>query len=101
MVSAADKLSNARSIVADFEADRRRGVGEFQDRADGHLWYYRRIADILPSRLPDADRPQRLGATLTSTVHELVEAVGASTAASGRHDAIAEEAAHRAALADG
>ena len=100
MVSAADKLSNARSIVADFEAHGDAVWENFKTGRMGTLWYYRRIADILPSRLPDADRPQRLGTTLTSTVHELVEAVGASAAASDWHDAVAEETTHRAALAD-
>jgi hypothetical protein len=128
MVSAADKLSNARSIVADFEAHGDAVWENFKTGRMGTLWYHRRIADILPSRLPDADRPQRLGTTLTCTVHgarctvhgarctvhgarctvhgarctvhELVEAVGASAAASDWHDAVAEETTHRAALAD-
>lgn len=100
MVSTADKVSNARSIVADFETRGDAVWENFRTGRMGTLWYYRRIADILPLRLPEADRPQRLGATLTSTVQELVEAVGPSVTASDWHDAVAEETAHRAALAD-
>ena len=47
LVSAADKLHNVRSIVADY-----RDVGEavwerFAGRRDGTLWYYRAVLEIL------------------------------------------------------
>ena len=47
LVTAADKLHNVRSIVADY-----RHVGEavwkrFAGRRDGTLWYYRAVLDIL------------------------------------------------------
>ena len=47
LVSAADKLHNARSILIDY-----RGLGEeiwqrFQDRKTGTLWYYRSVLDVL------------------------------------------------------
>ena len=83
MVSVADKLANVRSIVADLDVHGDAVWDNFRTGRVGTLWYYRRIADILPPRLADADQPRRLGATLVSTVHELVEAVGASTAAVG------------------
>lgn len=54
LVSAADKLHNARSVLADYRA-----IGEdlwdrFTGRKDGTLWYYRAVADTL--RKTD-DRP--------------------------------------------
>ena len=47
LVSAADKLHNARSILIDY-----RGLGEeiwqrFQGRKTGTLWYYRSVLDVL------------------------------------------------------
>lgn len=51
-VSAADKLHNARSILADL-----RSVGDatwdrFNEGVDGQLWYYGRLTEILGRRLP-------------------------------------------------
>jgi len=51
-VSTADKVHNARQILADY-----RGLGEglwkrFNGKRDGTLWYYRALADTLLERLP-------------------------------------------------
>ncbi len=78
-VSLADKVNNARAVLADY-----RVLGEpFWERFNRDAdtpWYYRRLADIFSERLPDAP--------LTK---ELVEAVT---------DLEAEIAANRAAASD-
>lgn len=66
-VTAADKLHNARAVLADY-----RIVGEalwnrFSGRREGTLWYYRALADRLGARCPDS----RLAAELNRTVTEL------------------------------
>ena len=53
LVSAADKLHNARSIVADY-----RELGEqiwerFQGKRDGTLWYYRALLDEFKRKKPN------------------------------------------------
>ncbi len=62
LVSAADKLHNARCIVGDY-----RGVGEdiwnrFRARKDGTLWYYRSVLDTLirAGRTPLVDELERV-----------------------------------------
>jgi (p)ppGpp synthase/HD superfamily hydrolase len=65
LVSAADKLHNARAILRDY-----RDVGEalwerFNGGRDGTLWYYRALAELFaPSGVPVADELRRV-------VHEL------------------------------
>lgn len=73
LVSAADKLYNARSIVADY-----RVVGEsiwerFTGRKSGTLWYYRKVANVL-ARV----RPGPLVDELVRTVDELERLVDES-----------------------
>ena len=54
LVSAADKLYNARSILADY---RRLGDGvwsRFNGGREGTLWYYRTLADKLRDKAPPA-----------------------------------------------
>jgi GTP pyrophosphokinase len=94
LVSGADKLSNARSIVADHATQGDAVFANFKTGRVGTLWYYRRIAQILPSRLPETDLARRLGTSLQRAVRELVEAVGPA-ATTDWHEAIAEEQAHR------
>jgi hypothetical protein len=65
-VSAADKLHNARSVIAD-----RRVVGDaiwsrFNAPRDEQLWYYGAVLDILRERLPGG-----LTAALAEAVEEL------------------------------
>lgn len=45
LVSCADKLANARSILADLEAIGPAVFERFKGGADGTLWYYRALAD--------------------------------------------------------
>lgn len=68
LVSACDKLHNARAIVAD-----RRVVGDvvfdrFKAGRDGTVWYYRELAGIFSERL-SADHP--LSIELSTTVAQL------------------------------
>jgi (p)ppGpp synthase/HD superfamily hydrolase len=97
LVSGADKLSNVRSIVADHAEIGDRLFEVFKTGRVGTLWYYRRIAQILPSRLSDAEGAQRLGASLCSVVSELLEAVG-DGAADDWHIALETEEKERASL---
>ncbi len=66
LVSAADKLHNARCILSDY-----RNVGEdiwqrFQGRKDGTLWYYRAVLDVLiqAGRTPLVEELDRVVCTL-------------------------------------
>jgi (p)ppGpp synthase/HD superfamily hydrolase len=81
LVSCADKLHNARSILADY-----REIGdELWERfnqesggADGQLWYYRGLVDVFERRLGNA-----LARELGRTVNELAELVSRSTTLGG------------------
>src|SRR6056297_364975 len=68
LVSGADKLSNARSIVNDLAHHGDIFFDRFKTGRMGTLWYYRRIAAILPDRLPAGVGPERLGLALVTTV---------------------------------
>jgi (p)ppGpp synthase/HD superfamily hydrolase len=52
LVSAADKLHNARSILAELRRDGDRLWAKFNAGPDDQLWYYRSLVDILSRRLP-------------------------------------------------
>ena len=43
LVSAADKLSNARDILQDVRADGDQAFARFQGKKEGTLWYYRTL----------------------------------------------------------
>jgi (p)ppGpp synthase/HD superfamily hydrolase len=47
LVSAADKLHNVRTILADFRTDGDAVWERFSGRRDGTLWYYRAVLDVL------------------------------------------------------
>ncbi len=79
-VAAADKLSNARSIVAEVAEHRDAAFEKFSTKRVGTLWYYRSITDVLPARLPKPPGAQRLGMSLTKSVAEMVDLVGAEAA---------------------
>lgn len=57
LVSAADKLHNARSILMDYRDQGEALWGRFQGGKEGTLWYYRTLVDTLrplgPARLVD------------------------------------------------
>jgi (p)ppGpp synthase/HD superfamily hydrolase len=50
LVSAADKLHNARSVLADYRAIEEELWDRFTGGKDGTLWYYRAVADTLAKR---------------------------------------------------
>lgn len=52
LVSASDKLHNARSIVADLRTQGAAVWERFNGGRDGSLWYYRALARIFTERLP-------------------------------------------------
>ena len=47
LVSAADKLHNVRSILADYRREGDSVWERFSGRRDGTLWYYRAVLDVL------------------------------------------------------
>ena len=47
LVSAADKLHNVRTILADYRTEGDRVWERFSGRKDGTLWYYRAVLDVL------------------------------------------------------
>jgi (p)ppGpp synthase/HD superfamily hydrolase len=76
LVSVADKLYNARAILADY---RRHGDALFrrfseQDPA-AHLWYYRSLADVLNAQLREDGRAGPLAEELERTVDALAAEV--------------------------
>jgi (p)ppGpp synthase/HD superfamily hydrolase len=54
LVSAADKLHNARAIVADLRTHGPAMMSRFTAGAEGTLWYYRALADAFTRLLPGA-----------------------------------------------
>jgi nitroreductase len=52
LVSAADKLHNARSTLLDLHRIGDRLWGRFHAGREGQLWYYEQVVDILAERLP-------------------------------------------------
>ena len=71
LVSAADKLHNAGSVLADYLAIDEEVFERFNKKAGrrGTLWHYRRLAQILPARLDG--EASGLGTRLVRTVDEL------------------------------
>ena len=70
LVSAADKLHNARSILADYHAVGDALWDRFRGKRDGTLWYYRAFLDTIGDAAP-----QKLLAELRRTVAEIEELV--------------------------
>jgi len=52
LVAAADKFSNARSVLADYRRLGEQVWSRFQGKRDGTLWYYRAVADALAIVMP-------------------------------------------------
>jgi 5'-deoxynucleotidase YfbR-like HD superfamily hydrolase len=67
LVSAADKLDNARALLLDYQELGEALWGRFNAPRDGTLWYYREVVEVLERRLPGpltrelADTVARLG----------------------------------------
>ena len=72
LVCAADKLHNARCLLADVRTSGDAVWKRFGGRKEGSLWYYRTAADILAERLP---------CELTVELCSVVEAVEAEARA--------------------
>jgi (p)ppGpp synthase/HD superfamily hydrolase len=53
LVSAADKLHNARSIVADYREHGERIWERFHGKREGTLWYYRALLDEFKRKKPN------------------------------------------------
>jgi (p)ppGpp synthase/HD superfamily hydrolase len=74
LVSAADKLHNARAIVTDLRRDGVQSLDKFNGGRDGTLWYYASFVRALEARLPaHAVEPT---ARLRELVSELRRTVG-------------------------
>jgi len=54
LVSAADKLHNARAILTDYRAQGEALWQRFTGKRAGTLWYYRALADVFAARGPEA-----------------------------------------------
>jgi GTP pyrophosphokinase len=67
LVSAADKLHNARSVLEAFRESGDAAFDRFTGKKDGTLWYYGAIVDALRGAVPGA-----LHRELERTVQELV-----------------------------
>jgi len=66
LVSAADKLHNVRTILADYRREGDSVWDRFSGHRDGTLWYYRAVLEILRQ-----GKPNRLVAELERVVTEL------------------------------
>jgi GTP pyrophosphokinase len=75
LICCADKLDNARALLADYRAQGEAVWERFNGGRDGTLWYYRSVVDTL--RASGENRP---------IVHELERVVGALEAAARRID---------------
>jgi (p)ppGpp synthase/HD superfamily hydrolase len=77
LVTACDKLDNARAIVADLRVHGRETLGRFAG-GDQTLWYYREITSAL--RAAGAGTPAAaVAAELEVAVREMMELAGAAT----------------------
>jgi (p)ppGpp synthase/HD superfamily hydrolase len=71
LVSAADKLHNVRTILADYRRDGESVWKRFSGKKEGTLWYYRALSDEYQRRNPNRITPE-----LEIAVGELERAVG-------------------------
>lgn len=69
LVSAADKLHNARSIVSDLQAIGVEVFTRFKAGREDTLWYYDALASLFAARLPGALSNELVGAT--EAMHQL------------------------------
>jgi GTP pyrophosphokinase len=73
LVSAADKLHNARTIVADLRREGLACFDTFKGGRDGTLWYYSTLVSVFLER-----GPRDLAEELARTVHTMRQVAGAS-----------------------
>ena len=84
LVSAADKLHNARAILAGYRSNGEAVWKRFNADAGrgGTLWYYARLADLLRPRLElQGERPALLARELSDAVTRLTDSVAEHDAA--------------------
>ena len=94
LVSAADKLHNARAVLADYRTEGERLWDRFNADAGrkGTLWYYTRLAELLQKRSAGhGGRGEALVGELTTTVRQLLELVSAEDPAVHAEIAMARE----------
>lgn len=79
-VAAADKLHNARALLADYRATGEGMWSRFNRTSGraGQLWYYGRLAEVLGDRLADDPRVCVMARELTRTVEALRDEIIAS-----------------------
>jgi (p)ppGpp synthase/HD superfamily hydrolase len=90
LVSAADKLHNVRTILADYRQDGEAIWARFSGKKEGTLWYYRALSDEYQRR-----NPNRITRELEIAVAELERAVG------GKPQSEKESARKKAAASSG
>jgi len=66
LISAADKLHNARCLVADLRRFGMASLEKFNAPPTDLCWYYESVAEILTARLPESALVQELGRTVKS-----------------------------------
>ena len=81
LVSAADKLHNARAILSDYRRIGEKLWARFNTGRDGTLWYYRGLCEVIDVRL-EGSAPQ-LAAELHATLDALTDAIRALSAKGG------------------
>jgi predicted HD phosphohydrolase len=79
LVSAADKLHNARAIIADLRERGPSMFDRFNDDREGTLWYYRGVLEALR----DGAAPRRLVDALQMAVDEMHQLAGSAKSSSG------------------
>lgn len=74
LVSAADKLHNARSVLADYRSAGEDLWGRFNGGREGTLWYYQAVADALAGDGPVADELGRAVTELERLAGDRIDA---------------------------
>jgi|AJXC01.1.fsa_nt_gi hypothetical protein len=71
IVSASDKVHNARAIVRDLEITGRSMFERFNAKEEGTLWYYGKLADVFATRVVDEPRIAWLSMELSRQVEAM------------------------------
>jgi GTP pyrophosphokinase len=69
LVTAADKLHNARTTLADLRASGPSTWTRFNAGPDEQVWYYRSVSDVVSRRLPGHELAARLAACVVDLAH--------------------------------
>ena len=77
LISAADKLHNARCMIADLRRFGKDSLRKFNASPAELVWYYRSVADALAGRLPNQPLVDELGRTV-ETLTRLIAGVESS-----------------------